>query len=329
LFNKQTDNKPETNSVVSGLFGKQGENKTETALPTNNATTFTFDPTKKDTGNSIASSTGTGNFGSGTNLLNLGGTKPADDKKQNLFGGTGSNPIPSTTGSTTNNIPISSIPGGVLNTTKQPSIIGGKNTITLDKALFGEKKEGSGLNNFQFGAKTETTETKDKPPGGLFDTIGGAKFGQTGGTEVKKDTATAQTVTATNPTVSAKPGEGVKSNLFPGVQSSKPETSFTATTTEKKGKIILTLEEAKAVPKDISGVSKQEAPNIEQIKTPEIQQKLEESHINNLMSRNIEDVINHWKSELDRTVGKFEDQTEKLKNFEMVFQKNFETVNFN
>jgi hypothetical protein len=48
--------------------------------------------------------------------------------------------------------------------------------------------------------------------------------------------------------------------------------------------------------------------------------------VDSLMKKSIEDVINKWKSELDNQVDKFETQGENLKNFELIFQKNFEGV---
>jgi hypothetical protein len=44
------------------------------------------------------------------------------------------------------------------------------------------------------------------------------------------------------------------------------------------------------------------------------------------MKKSIEDVINRWKSELDNQIDRFENLGERLKNFELMFQRNFESV---
>jgi hypothetical protein len=47
------------------------------------------------------------------------------------------------------------------------------------------------------------------------------------------------------------------------------------------------------------------------------------------MNKNIEDVINRWKNELDNQVERFDKSAETLKNFENTFQKRFEMVIYN
>jgi hypothetical protein len=44
------------------------------------------------------------------------------------------------------------------------------------------------------------------------------------------------------------------------------------------------------------------------------------------MKKSIEDVINKWKNDLDTQVDKFENNAEKLKQFEFMFLKNFESI---
>jgi methyl-accepting chemotaxis protein len=54
--------------------------------------------------------------------------------------------------------------------------------------------------------------------------------------------------------------------------------------------------------------------------------KLDDSHVNQVLNKPIEDIIGSWKAELDKQLQVFTNQSEKLKDFEMTFQKNFETV---
>lgn len=61
---------------------------------------------------------------------------------------------------------------------------------------------------------------------------------------------------------------------------------------------------------------------------PLISQNLDDVAVNSLMKKSIEDIINHWKNELDNNVDKFKNSSEKLKEFELLFQKNFETVKY-
>jgi hypothetical protein len=245
-------------------------------------------------------------------------------------------------GETTSSVPSFNIPGGVLTNAKPVTITNEKLNTTNDKPLLigakDDKKEGASLftnipGQVTFGETSKTTDT-NKPITGSSMT-GQGLFGPTGTTVTNIGTTTG-TGTTGGPSLqtTGAPGE-TKKEMFPSVTSSEgakdikssvfqPKTDMV----EKKGIFLLTLGEVKAV-KDLSGASKQEAPLLEPNKLPEVQQKLEDQHINLLMSKNIDDVINHWKNELDKTVNKFEDQTDKLKNFEVIFQKNFETVKLN
>jgi len=44
------------------------------------------------------------------------------------------------------------------------------------------------------------------------------------------------------------------------------------------------------------------------------------------MKKPIEEVINRWKNELDKQTNKFYEQGDKLKQFELIFNKNFENL---
>ena len=54
---------------------------------------------------------------------------------------------------------------------------------------------------------------------------------------------------------------------------------------------------------------------------------LDKASIDNLMKRPIEEVTNRWKKEMDKQTTKFYESGEKLKHFELIFNKNFENVN--
>ena len=51
---------------------------------------------------------------------------------------------------------------------------------------------------------------------------------------------------------------------------------------------------------------------------------LDKASIDNLMKRPIEEVINRWKKEMDKQSIQFYENGEKLKHFELIFNKNFE-----
>lgn len=53
---------------------------------------------------------------------------------------------------------------------------------------------------------------------------------------------------------------------------------------------------------------------------------LDKASIDNLMKRPIEEVINRWKKEMDKQSIQFYENGEKLKHFELIFNKNFENV---
>jgi len=59
---------------------------------------------------------------------------------------------------------------------------------------------------------------------------------------------------------------------------------------------------------------------------PKISNSLDEVAINSMMKKSIEEVINHWKNELDNQVDRFDNCADKLKNFEFMFRKHFETI---
>jgi hypothetical protein len=59
---------------------------------------------------------------------------------------------------------------------------------------------------------------------------------------------------------------------------------------------------------------------------PKISSSLEEVAINAMMKKSIEEIINHWKNELDNQVDRFDSSADKLKNFEFMFRKHFETI---
>jgi hypothetical protein len=44
------------------------------------------------------------------------------------------------------------------------------------------------------------------------------------------------------------------------------------------------------------------------------------------MKKSIEDLVNKWKSDMDMQVDKFESNAEKLRHFELMFMKNFESI---
>ncbi len=68
---------------------------------------------------------------------------------------------------------------------------------------------------------------------------------------------------------------------------------------------------------------------IKNLTAENIQSQLNDNEINALMNKSIQEIVNKWKQELDNQVHTFENVGEKLKNFELVFHKNIETVNFN
>lgn len=53
---------------------------------------------------------------------------------------------------------------------------------------------------------------------------------------------------------------------------------------------------------------------------------LDKASIESLMKRPIEGEINRWKKEIDKQAANFNENGEKLKHFEIIFNKNFENV---
>ncbi len=56
--------------------------------------------------------------------------------------------------------------------------------------------------------------------------------------------------------------------------------------------------------------------------------KIEELKYDNLMNRTIDETINNWKLELETQTEIFNNNSEKIKNFEFSFIKNFDNVKF-
>lgn len=55
--------------------------------------------------------------------------------------------------------------------------------------------------------------------------------------------------------------------------------------------------------------------------------KIEDLKYENLMNRTIDDTINNWKLELETQTEVFNNNAEKIKQFEFSFLKNFDNVN--
>ena len=53
---------------------------------------------------------------------------------------------------------------------------------------------------------------------------------------------------------------------------------------------------------------------------------LDKASIESLMKRPLEGEINRWKKEIDKQAAHFNENGEKLKHFEIIFNKNFENV---
>jgi hypothetical protein len=127
-----------------------------------------------------------------------------------------------------------------------------------------------------------------------------------------------------------KPESNISTNFF--ITGDKIE--------EAKSTITVNTEKIKTPPinlkrkvRDITGISKEEGNysltlvKIENLSaTQDFKAQLSEIELNALMNKNIEELINKWKHELDNEVHTFESLSQKLKNYELVFKKNFETV---
>jgi len=94
------------------------------------------------------------------------------------------------------------------------------------------------------------------------------------------------------------------------------------TNPEDKSKVVTTSVE----PQKVNEKKEEKVPNLnEPIKPPQLGE-LDELNINNTMKKSVEDVINKWKREMDRQVSIFNQTSEKLQNFEYLFQNNYDNV---
>ena len=251
-----------------------------------------------------------------TNLFSV----PKDDKAQKApfslnttekDGATNINSIfKSSTESGTNPTEKNTVSGSLFKTDSNTSNFPG--TLGSKESNLGSKT------NFNFGAKSEETNTsKDK----LNET---ASFFDKDKKEGTLDTQPQNKVTFGLLNAKKEVIENTSSNTTKPVTNPNPSELFTSKTGTEAAK------------KDRKETDKKEESkiffNLNLVKLsdpkemPNISNSLQDVAINAIMKKSIEEVINHWKIELDNQVDRFDASAEKLKNFEFMFRKHFETI---
>jgi hypothetical protein len=178
--------------------------------------------------------------------------------------------------------------------------------------------------NFGFGAKTaeNTTTTKTNEGGSILNKDSStATFKKENGHDTQTQTKSTFVLPNTkkeslidNKQQTGQNPKDLFSSQQPKTDGSKieqkPDSKDTGKKEESKNKIKLNSVVKLSDPKEM----------------PKISNTLDEVAINSMMKKSIEEVINHWKNELDIQVDRYDTCGDKLKNFEFMFRKHFETI---